>query len=160
MTDGISKYENVNVTTVDQGTLIIMAYEGAIGFVKIAKEKLAQNDYAGKSINISNAVSIINELNARLNMEKGGETAKNLNKLYTFLSIHLTTANLKKDAHKLDESLNILQNLLNGWKIIIEKDKKQKQNAGVSDVNMPLNAESAASGISNMPIAGGIAVSV
>ena len=93
-------------------------------------------------------------------MEKGWETAKNLSKLYTFLSIHLTTANLKKDAHKLDESLNILQNLLNGWKIIIEKDKKQKQNAGVSDVNTPLNAVSAASGISNMPIAGGIAVSV
>ena len=160
MNDGISKYENINVSTVDQGTLIIMAYEGAINFVKEAKEKLAQNDYAGKSINISNAVSIINELNARLNMEKGGETAKNLSKLYTFLSIHLTTANLKKDAHKLDESLNILQNLLNGWKIIIEKDKKQKQNAGVSDVNMPLNAESAASGISNMPAAGGITVSV
>ena len=160
MNDGISKYENINVSTVDQGTLIIMAYEGAINFVKEAKAKLAQNDYAGKSINISNAVSIINELNARLNMEKGGETAKNLNKLYTFLSIHLTTANLKKDAHKLDESLNILQNLLNGWKIIIEKDKKQKQNAGVSDVNTPLNAESAASGISNMPAAGGITVSV
>jgi flagellar protein FliS len=158
MNDGISKYENINVSTVDQGTLIIMAYEGAINFIKEAKEKLAQNDYAGKSINISNAVSIINELNARLNMEKGGETAKNLNKLYTFLSIHLTTANLKKDAHKLDESLNILQNLLNGWKIIIEKDKKQ--NAGVSDANTPLNAESTASGISNMRVAGGIAVSV
>ena len=76
------------------------------------------------------------------------------------MSIHLTTANLKKDAHKLDESLNIMQNLLNGWKIIIEKDKKQKQNAGVSDVNTPLNAGSAASGISNMPAAGGITVSV
>ncbi|MCL4427632.1 MAG: flagellar export chaperone FliS [Deltaproteobacteria bacterium] len=158
MNDGISKYENINVSTVDQGTLIIMAYEGAINFVKEAKAKLAQNDYAGKSINISNAVSIINELNARLNMEKGGETAKNLNKLYTFLSIHLTTANLKKDAHKLDESLNILQNLLNGWKIIVEKDKKQ--NAVVSDVNIPLNAESIASGISNMPAAGGITVAV
>ncbi len=133
-----------------------MAYEGAINFVKEAKEKLAQNDYAGKSINISNAVSIINELNARLNMEKGGETAKNLNKLYTFLSIHLTTANLKKDAHKLDESLTILQNLLNGWKIIIEKDRKQKQNSGVSDANPVLNSEQT----SGMRISGGIAVAV
>ncbi len=133
MADGISKYENINVSTVDQGTLIIMAYEGAINFIKIAKEKLSENDYAGKSINISNAVSIINELNARLNMEKGGETAKNLNKLYTFLSLHLTTANLKKDAHKLDESINILENLLRGWRIIIEKDKKsalEMPNAG------------------------------
>ncbi len=157
--DAISKYENINVNTVDQGTLIIMAYEGAINFVKEAKERLAQNDYAGKSINISNAVSIINELNARLNMEKGGETAKNLNKLYTFLSIHLTTANLKKDAHKLDESLVILQNLLNGWKIIIEKDRMQNQKSTVSGVNSAINAESVQSGISGKPVSGGIAVS-
>jgi flagellar protein FliS len=128
MLEGTSQYENIQVSTVDQGTLIIMAYEGAINFIKIAKEKLAQNDYAGKSINISNAVAIINELNVRLNMEKGGETAKNLNKLYTFLSIHLTTANLKKDAHKLDESINIMENLLRGWRIIIEKDKRAALN--------------------------------
>ena len=158
--DAISKYENINVNTVDQGTLIIMAYEGAINFIKEAKEKLAQNDYAGKSINISNAVSIINELNARLNMEKGGETAKNLNKLYTFLSIHLTTANLKKDAHKLDESLAILQNLLNGWKIIIEKDKMQNQKTAVSAVNSTINAEPAQPGALNKAVSGGIAVSV
>ncbi|MCL4428084.1 MAG: flagellar export chaperone FliS [Deltaproteobacteria bacterium] len=150
--DGISKYENVNVNTVDQGTLIIMAYEGAIAFIKTAKEKLSQNDYAGKSINISNAVSIINELNARLNMEKGGETAKNLNKLYTFLSIHLTTANLKRDAHKLDESISIMQNLLNGWKIIIEKEKHNASNA--TDVNIQPSQPMANMG----PIAGGIAV--
>ena len=158
--DAISKYENINVNTVDQGTLIIMAYEGAINFVKEAKERLAQNDYAGKSINISNAVSIINELNARLNMEKGGETAKNLNKLYTFLSIHLTTANLKKDAHKLDESLNILQNLLNGWKVIIEKDRMQNQKSAVSGVNSTINTVPVQSSISNKPVSGGIAVSV
>jgi flagellar protein FliS len=159
--DAISKYENINVNTVDQGTLIIMAYEGAINFVKEAKERLAQNDYAGKSINISNAVSIINELNARLNMEKGGETAKNLNKLYTFLSIHLTTANLKKDAHKLDESLTILQNLLNGWKIIIEKDRMQNQKSEVSGVNSAINAEPVQSaGISGKQVSGGITVSV
>ena len=150
MGDGISKYENVNVSTVDQGTLIIMAYEGAIGFVKIAKEKLAQNDYAGKSINISNAVSIINELNARLNMEKGGETAKNLSKLYTFLSIHLTTANLKKDAHKLDESINILENLLKGWRAIIEKDKKSALEVSNADIKLP-------AGVGN-PITGGLAI--
>jgi flagellar protein FliS len=157
--DAISKYENINVNTVDQGTLIIMAYEGAINFVKEAKERLAQNDYAGKSINISNAVSIINELNARLNMEKGGETAKNLNKLYTFLSIHLTTANLKKDAHKLDESLTILQNLLNGWRIIIEKDRMQNQKSAASNINSTINVETVQPNMSNNSVSGGITVS-
>jgi flagellar protein FliS len=122
---GAYQYQNVAASTIDNGTVILMAYEGAITFIQQAKEKLSQNDYAGKSIAISNAVALINELNLNLNMEKGGETAKNLNKLYVFLSYHLTTANLKKDAHKLDEALEILENLVNGWKIILEKEKER-----------------------------------
>ena len=147
MLKGTSQYENIQVSTVDQGTLIIMAYEGAINFIKIAKEKLALNDYAGKSINISNGVAIINELNVRLNMEKGGETAKNLNKLYTFLSIHLTTANLKKDSHKLDESIIILENLLRGWRIIIEKDKKNALNSADTENETHKNDAYASGGV-------------
>ena len=147
MMEGMSQYDKIQVSTVDQGTLIIMAYEGAINFIKMAKEKLANNDYAGKSINISNAVAIINELNTRLNMEKGGETAKNLNKLYTFLSIHLTTANLKKDAHKLDESINIMENLLRGWRIIIEKDKKAALNLTEAGTNMRAGSNIPAGGV-------------
>lgn len=141
-----SKYEAVEANSLDQGTLIIMAYEGTINFIKNAKEKLARNDYAGKSINISNAVAIINELNNRLDMEKGGETAKNLCKLYTFLSFHLTTANLKKDSHKLDESITILENLLSGWKTIIEKDKKKNisaVNTGKTEMSMAINTNMA-----------------
>ncbi|RZD15985.1 MAG: flagellar export chaperone FliS [Candidatus Acididesulfobacter guangdongensis] len=122
---GAYQYQNVAASTIDNGTVILMAYEGAITFIQQAKEKLAQNDYAGKSIAISNAVALINELNLNLNMEKGGETAKNLSKLYVFLSYHLTTANLKKDSHKLDESLVVLENLVNGWKIILEKEKQR-----------------------------------
>ncbi len=141
MIGGASQYESVQVSTVDQGTLIIMAYEGAISFIEIAQEKLAQGDYAGKSINISNAVAIINELNLRLDMKKGGETAKNLNKLYTFLSYHLTTANLKKDAYKLDESVIILKNLLSGWRVIIEKERKKNVSAETSfDVDSRITA--------------------
>jgi flagellin-specific chaperone FliS len=79
-------------------------------------------------------------------MEKGGETARNLNKLYTFLSLHLTTANLKKDAHKLDESVAILENLLRGWKMIIEKDRKSASGMSDADVKLP-EAGSSASGL-------------
>ncbi len=122
---GAYQYQNIAASTIDNGNVILMAYEGAVNYIQQAKEKLAQNDYAGKSIAISNAVALINELNLNLNMEKGGETAKNLGKLYVFLSYHLTTANLKKDSHKLDESLVVLENLINGWKIILEKEKQR-----------------------------------
>ena len=125
---GYDNYQGIDTLTADQGKLILMAYEGTINFVKIAKEKLMTNDYAGKSINISNAVAIINELRSRIDIEKGGETAKNLNNLYIFLSMHLTTANLKKDAHKMDEAVKILENLHNGWVNIVELEKKKALN--------------------------------
>ncbi|RZD14057.1 MAG: flagellar export chaperone FliS [Candidatus Acidulodesulfobacterium ferriphilum] len=126
MEKSLSNYEEVNVSTADQGKLILMAYEGAINFIKVAKERLSANDFAGKSINISNAVAIINELRARLDIEKGGETAKNLDKLYIFLAMHLTTANLKKDTHKMDEAISILENLHNDWVKIIELTREKK----------------------------------
>ncbi len=87
---------------------------------------MSVNDFAGKSINISNAVAIINELRSRIDIEKGGETAKNLDKLYIFISMHLTTANLKKDVYKMDEAISILENLYNGWVKIIEIENKKK----------------------------------
>ncbi len=118
-------YQDTDVATANQGKLILMAYEGAMNFAKIAKEKLSVNDYAGKSINISNAVAIINELRSRLDVEKGGETAKNLNDLYIFLSMQLTTANLKKDIGKIDEAIKILETLYNGWVKIVELEKKR-----------------------------------
>ena len=139
---GYDNYQGVDVATADQGKLILMAYEGTINFVKIAKEKLMANDYAGKSINISNAVAIINELRSRIDIEKGGETAKNLNNLYIFLSMHLTTANLKKDAHKMDEAIEILENLYNGWVNIIETEKKKAGDAAANVHNEKNKIES------------------
>ncbi|MHB1645192.1 MAG: flagellar export chaperone FliS [bacterium] len=122
----LTSYDEMNVNTADQGKLILMAYEGTINFIKLAKERLSVNDFAGKSINISNAVAIINELRSRIDIEKGGETAKNLDKLYIFISMHLTTANLKKDVYKMDEAISILENLYNGWVKIIEIENKKK----------------------------------
>ena len=135
---GYDNYQDIDVATADQGKLILMAYEGTINFVKMAKERLMANDYAGKSINISNAVAIINELRSRIDIEKGGETAKNLNNLYIFLSMHLTTANLKKDAYKMDEAVKILENLYNGWVDIVELEKKKALN-GFNDERETVN---------------------
>ncbi|MDA8053592.1 MAG: flagellar export chaperone FliS [Deltaproteobacteria bacterium] len=136
---GYDNYQDIDALTADQGKLILMAYEGTINFVKMAKERLMANDYAGKSINISNAVAIINELRSRIDIEKGGETAKNLNNLYIFLSMHLTTANLKKDAHKMDEAVKILENLYNGWVNIVELEKKKALNNGFNDERETVN---------------------
>jgi len=117
----INQYKRTEVTTADQGKLILMMYDGAIKFVEIAKNKLRENDMAGKGIYISKAQGIISELMASLNMEGGGEIALSLEKLYAFMNRQLRIANVNKDIKPLDIVLKILKELRDAWGRIIEK---------------------------------------
>lgn len=97
-----------------------MLYDGAIKFLRLAIKKLEEKDYAGKGYYINKAQDIINELNAVLNMESGGELAVNLRKLYAFMVRHLAEANVKKDAEMIKEVIGLLDELLQGWKSIAD----------------------------------------
>jgi len=111
----INQYKRTEVATADQGKLILMMYDGAIKFVEIAKNKLRENDMAGKGIYISKAQGIISELMASLNMEGGGEIALSLEKLYAFMNRQLRIANVNKDIKPLDSVAKILGVLREGW---------------------------------------------
>ena len=118
-------YLQTQVTTTSQGDILVMLYDGAIKFLNNAKERLAANDMAGKGNYISKTLDIINELDSTLNIEKGGELAKNLHNLYFFCSSHLLKANLKKSATMIDEVLNILNGLRSAYSQILSMPEAQ-----------------------------------
>ena len=101
-------YIQTQVTTTSQGDVLILLFDGAIKFLKQAKERMAAKDYAQKGILISKALDVIAELQGSLNMQKGGELAENLNRLYFMCSTKLLTANLKMNVDLLDEVTNML----------------------------------------------------
>jgi flagellar protein FliS len=100
-----------HVTTTTPGHLVVMLYDGAITFLEQAKEEIAAKQYAKKGILISQALSIIAELDGSLNSEKGGEIARNLHRLYMFCNSRLLVANMKMDPAPLDEVIGILTSL-------------------------------------------------
>ncbi len=108
-------YLQTQVTTTDQGDVLVMLYDGALKFLTRAKELLAANDMAGKGMAISKALDIVNELASTLNMEKGGTLSANLHGLYIFCSKHLVMANLKKDAGMIDDVMRILSGLRSAY---------------------------------------------
>ncbi|MGB4435539.1 MAG: flagellar export chaperone FliS, partial [Defluviitoga tunisiensis] len=65
---------------------------------------------------------IILELNVSLNIEKGGEVAKNLRLLYNYIYEQLVQANLKKDIDILSEVKSLIKELYETWKEIVKKD--------------------------------------
>ncbi len=115
---GIGAYQDTAVATQSRGRLIVMLYDGAIKFLKLAIRELQAENYAAKGQYIGRAQDIINELNAVLDMDGGGEIAQNLRKLYVFMGRHLRQANAKRDPQMIQEVIDLLEELNQSWKAI------------------------------------------
>jgi flagellar protein FliS len=115
---GIGAYQETAVATQSRGRLIVMLYDGAVKFMKLAIRELEAGDYAAKGQYINRAQDIINELNAVLDMEAGGEISQNLRKLYLFMNRRLSEANTKRDPQMIREVIALVEELNQSWRAI------------------------------------------
>jgi len=115
-------YRKSTVDTSDNVRLVSLLFDGAVNFLKVAHGKMEQRDIAGKGIYLGKVTAIVGELNSSLNMEQGGEIARNLRRLYDFVLDRLLKANLKNDLVALNEAERVLEMLRSGWK---EMEMKQ-----------------------------------
>ena len=118
------QYISTQVSTADRLQLVVMLYDGAITFLKQAKEKMAAQDAAGKGLYLGKALDIVAELNASLNFQEGKEVAANLFHLYNFMTAHLTRANLNWDVAAIDDVIKMLGQLRDAWDEICQKTKR------------------------------------
>lgn len=111
-------YQKAQVQTNDQRKLILMLYDGAIRFLGTAVDKLNAGDLYGCHTNLIRGKSIIAELLSSLNLEQGGDIAKNLQHLYSYMFNELIDANLNKDAARINHVIHLLRELRVGWQSI------------------------------------------
>jgi flagellar protein FliS len=112
--DGIAAYHDNAISTQSKGRLIVMLYDGAIKFMKLAIVEMEKKNYEAKGRYINRALDIINELNVVLDMDAGGEIASNLRKLYIFMNNHLSQANIKCDPQKVRDVIKLMEELNRG----------------------------------------------
>lgn len=110
--------------------ILLMLYEGAIKFTKLAMKALEEKKIADRGQNILRAYDIILELHATLDHKVGGELSKQLEQLYLFMMDQYTQANIKGEMAPLQANLKVLENLYDGWKQAIEKIKKDNDQKG------------------------------
>ena len=60
---------------------------------------------------MARATAIVMELNATLDMERGGEIASNLRSIYLFLNRHLTEASRETSADKIAQAIPMVTDL-------------------------------------------------
>jgi flagellar protein FliS len=118
-------YRKVATQTASPAHLVLMLYDGAIGFLERALAGFEATDplQVNQTVNnnILRAQAIIHEMNATLNMEAGGEISVNLRRLYNYFHARLRQANLKKQKEPLQETIMRMRTLRDGWAEMIRR---------------------------------------
>ncbi|ACO04035.1 MAG TPA: flagellar export chaperone FliS [Persephonella sp.] len=121
MTNPYDIYIKTDIETASPLKQIIMLYDKAIVSLKQAVEDIKNNRIKDKVENIHKATDIILALDAALDLEKGGEIAKNLKDLYNFAYNKLLEAHAKNDTELINDIIEILETLRSAWEEIESK---------------------------------------
>jgi flagellar protein FliS len=96
-----------------------MLFDGALRFMAAAELGFNEENFARQNEQIHNNIqrtqAIITELQATLNMEKGGEFSENLYRLYDFMQEHLNQANREKNREKIKIVAAFMQDVRDAW---------------------------------------------
>lgn len=95
--------------------IIVVLYEKAIRYLEQAVREL-EDELPSAGESIKSAQDLVIDLNSSLDMDGGSNVAKNLHRIYNFVSKHLTTANVDKDPQMVREVIAVLEDLNQSWK--------------------------------------------
>lgn len=132
-------YKKASVNTLDQNKLIIMLYDGAIKNANFAVEYMKSGEIEKVHDSLIKTKNIVTELLATLNMEHGGEIAKNLKSLYSYMFSLLIEANMEKESKPVLTVIDLLKELRGAWVQIREKKKPEEKKGNASDQGMMQN---------------------
>ncbi len=105
------KYKNTGIQSASKEKLLLMMYDGAIKFTKLAIKAAEEKKIAERCVNIGRAFDIVLELNNTLDHKVGGELSARLEQLYMFITEQYTKANSTGQVEPLKNALKILENL-------------------------------------------------
>lgn len=108
-------YKSIQVETATPERLLLMLYDGAIRFATVAHGAMIDKQIETAHDHLLKCEAILIELMSSLNHEIGGEISQNLLALYEFMYHHLVQANIKKEADRIQEVIDLLSDLRQTW---------------------------------------------
>ena len=118
----LASYGDVKVTTgvsgADNVQLIQMLFDGLIESLATARGHMERGSITEKSKSLSRAGRIVVGLQGALDFEKGGDIARNLNDLYSYVTRRLFHVNAYNDLVVLDEVQSLIQDIAQAWKTL------------------------------------------
>jgi flagellar secretion chaperone FliS len=94
--------------------LVVMLYDGAIRFVGEARAAIARKDVRARTEATRRALDIVSELQMTLNVKEGGDIARELDRLYSYMTEKLLAVT-RGDAAAAEEVHKLLGTLREGF---------------------------------------------
>jgi len=127
--DNLKTYMAVDTEGKSHLELLIKVYDGAIKSYRTAEDLIKQEKLTDGREELERAKKFVVHLYTTLDPDKGGEVADNLGKLYSWVICQTMVAEASKDLAVIDDIVNVLSNLRNGW---MELSKQQPKNEPVA----------------------------
>lgn len=126
----ISSYMAAETSGKSQLDLVIMVYKGAIAAFQAGKKAYAGGDFDEGHNQLEKARRFIVHLYTTLDPEKGGEIAKKLGSLYSFVINQISVIEATKDPNLIDDNITILENVCQGWQGLKPPTPATKESPG------------------------------
>lgn len=95
--------------------LVVMCYDGMLRFMRKASKCIEDKDVAGKVKYINKTLAIVDELQSSLDFVRGGEVARNLDRVYDYFNNELMQASMRDDQDKLQHVEKLAEELRAAW---------------------------------------------
>ncbi|MFQ1901703.1 MAG: lateral flagellar export chaperone LafC [Aeromonas veronii] len=117
--DGYDAYQfaatQAKAASADPHQLVLMLMEGLLDEMARAEGHILARQFERKGQAISKCLQILGGLDSALDMEKGGELASNLHRLYDYCGQKLFEISVSNNVEGFAEVRKILQELKEGW---------------------------------------------
>ncbi len=110
-----------NIEGASPHRLIQLMMERALAKIGVARGHMERHEVQGKGSNISDAIDIIEGLQASLNHKADQRMSENFDALYAYMMRRLLEANLHDELTILDEVSGLLTELKEAWDAIADE---------------------------------------
>lgn len=114
-----TEYQQTNAATAVMDAsphqLTQLLLKAAMDKLSVAVGAVERNDIQLRVASIAKAIDIVIELKSTLDLEKGGDVAAELDRLYQFVLDQLLDANLQSDTSKLQAAREIIGTIHEAW---------------------------------------------
>ncbi len=124
---GVHTYQIQRILTASPARRVAMLYEAAINSLRKAIDAIERGEIEERWRANQHAADVIEHLLMTLDLERGGEIAANLDRLYRFMLRHLINVDVRNDPQPARDVIALLEPLHRSW---CELDRKVAAEGG------------------------------